>query len=96
MKVTSTPVQATEPVRAAEAKAEEARVERVRDRVSVDAANEERVVQRVQASLGSNRAERLREVESAVKRGTYTPDAQRIAERIIQAAELEARIRSLF
>jgi negative regulator of flagellin synthesis FlgM len=95
MKVTDVQIQATEPVRTTEAKADDARTERVRDRVSVDA-QAERMVQNVQSNLSSNRSARLKEVESAIKRGTYTPNAQRIAEQILQAAEIEARLRALF
>lgn len=41
------------------------------------------------------RASRMREVEAAVKAGTYRPDAGRIAERILASAELDAQLRAV-
>ena len=43
----------------------------------------------------SSRAARLRDIESAVKSGTYRPDPQQIAQRILDEAEVSARVQAL-
>jgi negative regulator of flagellin synthesis FlgM len=43
----------------------------------------------------ADRAEMLRAVETAVRQGTYMPDPARIAERILEQAELAARLQAL-
>ena len=42
----------------------------------------------------SNRVSRLKEVEAAVSAGTYRPDPGQIAERILDDAEVAARVRA--
>ena len=44
---------------------------------------------------GSQRAERLRDLEAAIRGGTYKPDPNRIAEEILRDAELNARLKAL-
>ena len=43
----------------------------------------------------ASRAERLRNIEAAVRDGTYKPDAQKIAEQILADAEISARLQNL-
>ncbi len=52
-------------------------------------------VAHVQTQLPVDRAARVREIALAVKRGQYQPNPQQIAERIVDQAELEARLRAL-
>ena len=67
------------------------------DKVSLDNTKQvEAVVQAVQAGLGTDRATRLQELETAIRQGGYTPDAGRLAEKIVQAAEVDARLRAIF
>ncbi len=67
------------------------------DKVSVEGVRQvQAVVQAVQASLGADRASRLQELENAIRQGSYQPDAGRLAERIVQAAEVDARLRAIF
>lgn len=67
------------------------------DKVSLDNTKQvEAVVQAVQTSLGSDRATRLQELETAIRQGGYTPDVGRLAEKIVQAAEVDARLRAIF
>ncbi len=67
------------------------------DKVSVEGVKQvEAVVRAVQASLSSDRASRLQELETAIRQGRYQPDAGRLAERIVQAAEVDARLRAIF
>lgn len=44
---------------------------------------------------GVARAARLRDIEAAVKSGTYRPDPQKIAQEILDEAELSAKLQSL-
>lgn len=67
------------------------------DKVSVEGVKQvQAVVQAVQANLGADRAARLQELETAIRQGRYQPDAGRLAERIVQAAEVDARLRAIF
>lgn len=43
----------------------------------------------------ASRAARLREIETAVKAGTYRPDPQQIAQHILDEAEIAARVQAL-
>ena len=43
----------------------------------------------------TSRAERLRDIEAAVRDGTYQPDPQKIAEQILADAEISARLKNL-
>ena len=73
------------PVRAA------APVERVTTAESQALAS---TIARVGQSLPADRAARIQQLAQAVKKGQYQPNAQQIAERIIDQAELEARLRA--
>jgi negative regulator of flagellin synthesis FlgM len=42
-----------------------------------------------------NRAEMLQSIEASVRQGTYKPDPNRIAQRILDEAELSARLQAL-
>jgi len=67
------------------------------DKVSIGEVRQvEAIVQTVRSSLGMNRAAKLQELETSIRQGTYQPDAGRLAEKIIQAAEVDARIRAIF
>jgi anti-sigma28 factor (negative regulator of flagellin synthesis) len=67
------------------------------DKVSLEGAKQvQAVVQAVQASIGTDRASRLKELETAIRQGGYRPDAGQLAERIVQAAEVDARLRVIF
>jgi negative regulator of flagellin synthesis FlgM len=72
-------------------------VEREGDRVSTeDTAKVAVAVSQASASAGSARAANLQAIEVAVRQGTYRPDPQRIAEQILDDAELAARLQALF
>ncbi len=67
------------------------------DTVSIESTKQvEAVVQAVKASMGTSRAARLQELEAAIRQGGYVPDAGRLAEKIVQAAEVDARLRAIF
>ncbi|MEW5847929.1 MAG: flagellar biosynthesis anti-sigma factor FlgM [Myxococcota bacterium] len=47
------------------------------------------------AAADAARSARLQEIRAAVERGTYKPDPGRIADQILEAAEINARLRTL-
>jgi flagellar biosynthesis anti-sigma factor FlgM len=66
------------------------------DRVSVGA--EKQVGELLQATRGrasAVRTARLEQIAAAIKQGQYRPDASRIADQILTAAEVDARLRAL-
>ena len=67
------------------------------DKVSLDGVKHvEAVVQAVQANVGVDRNSRLRDLETAIRQGGYRPDAGMLADKIVQAAEVDARLRAIF
>jgi len=67
------------------------------DRVSTD--DSARVAAAISAATqaaGATRATNLAAIEAAVRQGTYKPDPQRIAQEIVDDAELAARLQVLF
>ena len=91
------PTQVDAPAAAQRATADEATVDAAHtDRVTLDDhAKVETAVAAARAATGQERAMRLVELEAKVKSGGYTPDASRIADRILEDAALEARMRSM-
>jgi anti-sigma28 factor (negative regulator of flagellin synthesis) len=68
----------------------------VADRVSVDEGK--KLADQVQVArmrAGGARAARLSHIEAAVRGGQYRPDPGQIAEQILTAAELDAKLQSL-
>ncbi len=45
---------------------------------------------------GGSRAETLQAIEAAVREGSYKPDPNRIAQKILDEAELAARLQAMF
>jgi anti-sigma28 factor (negative regulator of flagellin synthesis) len=75
--------------RATEAKA-------VADKVSVDEANKlAEQVQVAKTRAGGARSARLAQIESAVRGGHYRPDPGQIAEQILNAAEVDAKLQAM-
>ncbi|HEY5284849.1 MAG TPA: flagellar biosynthesis anti-sigma factor FlgM [Polyangia bacterium] len=67
------------------------------DKVSIDGAKQvDAVVQAVRTSVGADRSARLQELETAIRQGGYQPDAGQLAEKIVQAAEVDARLSVIF
>ena len=67
------------------------------DHVSTDdSARMAAAVATASASSGSAHAARLEAIEVAVRQGTYKPDPQRIAQEILDDAELAARLQAVF
>jgi anti-sigma28 factor (negative regulator of flagellin synthesis) len=69
----------------------------VADKVSVDeAAKLADNVQVARLRAGGARAARLSHIEAAVRGGNYRPDPGQIAEQILNAAEVDARLQAMF
>jgi len=67
------------------------------DKVSIDGVKQvEAIVQAVRANVGVDRGARLQELENAIRQGGYRPDAGQLAEKIVQAAEVDARLSVIF
>jgi len=67
------------------------------DKVSLDGAKQvDAIVQAAQTGVAASRTTRLQELEVAIRQGGYRPNAGQLAERIVQAAEVDARLRILF
>jgi anti-sigma28 factor (negative regulator of flagellin synthesis) len=66
------------------------------DKVTTDQAREVlRQIETARMSAGGARSARLRDIESAVRAGTYRPNPSRVAEEILSAAETDARLRAM-
>jgi anti-sigma28 factor (negative regulator of flagellin synthesis) len=67
------------------------------DKVSLpEAKHVASVVSAVRSNVGANRSVRLEELSRAIRQGTYQPDAGRLAEKIVQAAQVDARMSAMF
>ncbi len=66
------------------------------DRVSTDdSAKIAEVIARASGTASAGHAAKLQAIEAAVRQGTYRPDPQRIAQEILNDAELAARLQAL-
>jgi negative regulator of flagellin synthesis FlgM len=71
-------------------------VEHGGDRVSTtETARTKAIVAEAARTASAGRATQLAAIEAAVRQGTFTPDPQRIAQRILDAAELSAKLQAL-
>jgi negative regulator of flagellin synthesis FlgM len=69
----------------------------VGDRVSTeDSAKIAEVIRQASLSANAGRAAKLQAIETAVRQGTYRPDPQRIAQQILDDAEVAARLQAMF
>jgi len=66
------------------------------DKVSVSAQDEvDQAVARAQLSTASARSAKLQALEAAIASGSYKPNPGQIADQLLEAAELTARLRML-
>jgi negative regulator of flagellin synthesis FlgM len=67
------------------------------DRVSTDdSAKVAAAIAQASRAATAGRPAKLQAIEAAVRQGTYKPDPQRIAQEILDEAELAARLQALF
>ncbi len=69
----------------------------VGDRVSTeDSAKVAAAVAQASQAAGAGHAAKLQSIEATVRQGTYRPDPARIAQQILDDAELAARLQAIF
>ncbi len=97
MKVKDTSeIKAVDANRTPESKRTQAARVQTSDTVTTESKAElEAAVAAARQSMGQNRTARLEAIEAAVRNGTYKPDPQRIAQQILDDAELSAVLQSL-
>jgi negative regulator of flagellin synthesis FlgM len=90
-------IRALDPATAADKPRDARQVrERSPDRVSTaETAKVARAVAAASQGAGAARAARLQAIEAAVRNGTYKPDPQRIAQEILDDAELSAKLQAV-
>jgi anti-sigma28 factor (negative regulator of flagellin synthesis) len=73
-----------------------ATLRRQSDSVSTaDAAQAAALARAVQANVGMSHSARLAQVEGAIRAGSYQPSASALASRLLDAAEVDARLQAL-
>jgi anti-sigma28 factor (negative regulator of flagellin synthesis) len=66
------------------------------DRVSTaDGQRAAALIRAVQASVGTSHSARLAEVENAIRAGSYAPSASQLASRLVDEAEVDARLQAM-
>jgi flagellar biosynthesis anti-sigma factor FlgM len=66
------------------------------ERIStVKSAELNHTIDSVRAQLPAERAAKVAQIAHAVKKGQYTPNAQAIADRILDEAQLDAKLRAM-
>lgn len=66
------------------------------DRVSVEAGQKaSELVDSARKAASNGRAARLENIEAALRSGTYRPNPGQLAEKLLAAAEIDARLRAL-
>jgi len=69
---------------------------RTSDKVSTESkAQVEAAVSAAQQAVGNDRPVRLQAIEAAIRQGAFKPDPNRIAQSILEDAELTAKIQAL-
>lgn len=67
-----------------------------RDLVTLENTREvEAAITQAKTSSGASRQAHLLAIEAAVRNGTFKPSASQVAQRILEAAELDARIQAM-
>ncbi|HWV37329.1 MAG TPA: flagellar biosynthesis anti-sigma factor FlgM [Vulgatibacter sp.] len=68
-----------------------------RDRVTIDKSAElQQVVAAAREAATKVHSTKVAEIEAAIRQGLYKPDPQRIAQQILNQAEVSARIQAIF
>lgn len=84
------------PLQSTTTQAAPARAREEQDRVSLERTKAlEADINQAKASAGASRAAQLQALENAIRNGTFKPSPQQLAEKLLQSAELDARLRSL-
>jgi anti-sigma28 factor (negative regulator of flagellin synthesis) len=67
----------------------------VADKVTVSTPSSESAIDAARLSVSSARASRVQEIVNAVRSGQYYPSPQQIAQSLVTAAEVDARLRAM-
>ena len=91
----TTSVGGVEPA-ASKPQTEAAAPRRQADRVSTANAEQAAALARaVQSDIGVSHSARLAQIEGAIRAGTYQPSASQLASRLVDAAEIDARLQAM-
>ena len=95
MKITDTPAVAVAAVSTRAAQTPEPEPKEVADKVSMGTPQQEATIQGARATVDATRQVRIQEIVSAVRSGQYYPSPQQIAQKLVNEAEVEARVRAM-
>src|SRR5215213_4226795 len=65
------------------------------DRVTIEGRQVAELLTNAKLRTASGRGARLEQLEVAIRSGSYQPDASQLAEKLLSAAEIDARLRAL-
>ena len=68
---------------------------RLEDRVTIEGNQVAEQLNAAKLRAGASRTARLEQLEASIKAGQYQPDASQLAEKLLSAAEIDARLRAL-
>lgn len=84
------------PLQATNTTATPARAREEKDRVTLERTKALQAdIDRAKVAAGSGRAAQLQALEAAIRNGTFKPNPSQLAEKLLQSAELDARLRAL-
>lgn len=69
--------------------------ERPPDKVTIEAPQVAELLSTVRQRSNATRAGRLKDLEVALRGGNYKPDVGQLAEKLLSAAEIDARLRAM-
>ena len=62
---------------------------------TADAAKAAALARAVQANIGLSHSARLAQIEGAIRAGNYAPSASELADQLVSAAEIDARLQAM-
>jgi anti-sigma28 factor (negative regulator of flagellin synthesis) len=62
---------------------------------TADAAKAAALARAVQTNIGVSHSARLAQIEDAIRAGSYAPSASQLADRLVSAAEIDARLQAM-
>jgi anti-sigma28 factor (negative regulator of flagellin synthesis) len=65
------------------------------DRVTIEARQVVEQLNQARSRSSASRGARLEQLEAQIRSGAYQPDASQLAEKLLSAAEIDARLRAL-
>jgi anti-sigma28 factor (negative regulator of flagellin synthesis) len=65
------------------------------DRVTIEGRHVAEMLNQARTRAAGSRGARLEQLEAQIRSGAYQPDASQLAEKLLSAAEIDARLRAL-